>query len=237
MDTSQTQLRARLDQTEQHQIENAETDGAFLRDLAQKPHLKSLFEDLRTDKGWREEIAQRSYTHDNGFDKLKLVVSEDPEYKLRLHIWWPENTPQDPDSVNFHDHRWDFHSILISGEMWFMNYDITTGEGFPVHEYEYAPVGDEEEYQMQYLGETNLKRRFGGTLHSGVDYSISKDIIHKTYIPSNCLTATLLVQGPGTDDIARVFSKERLGDDSIDASRMTVSEVDDSLDRLEKAIL
>jgi hypothetical protein len=237
MKVAPDQLRARLDETKQHTIENTDADGSFLRDLAEKPNLRALFEEIRTNKSWREEVAKRSYIHDNGFDKLKLIVSEDPAYKLRLHVWWPENTPQEPESVNFHDHRWDFHSILISGQMRFMNYDTATSEGMPVHEYKYSPVGDQEEYQMGYLGQTKLKRRFGGTLHTGVDYTISHDVIHKTYVPSNCLTATMLVQGPGTDDIARVFSKEQLDNDSIDASRMTVAELDKRIERLKKTVL
>ena len=65
------------------------------------------------------EIATRSYTHSLGFRKIVLLDGRDTnlDYKLRLHIWWPQKAQKEgaPIAEGKHEHRWDFVSTVLAG--------------------------------------------------------------------------------------------------------------------------
>lgn len=79
-----------------------------------------ILENILQDPIICEKIAQRSYTHALGFDKLVLVdLSKDispnlPKTQLRLHIWNPENDAV-PMVESLHEHSFDFVSVILSG--------------------------------------------------------------------------------------------------------------------------
>ena len=65
-----------------------------------------------------QEIAKRSYQHYLGFSKIVLVSgSKDRPFKVRLHIWWPnqKNSSRPLYLEERHVHRWDFGSRMYSG--------------------------------------------------------------------------------------------------------------------------
>ena len=55
-----------------------------------------------------------SHKHHNGFEKLTLYRSKDWGFTVRLHIWWPGEGRQ-PGTI--HNHRWNFTSVLLAGQM------------------------------------------------------------------------------------------------------------------------
>ncbi|PQQ36103.1 hypothetical protein C6H68_21265 [Photorhabdus luminescens] len=61
-------------------------------------------------------IAKKSYLQGNGF--YKIVLSEQREYSIRLHIWINGIEAQE----NLHSHRWPFASVVTDGclksEIW-----------------------------------------------------------------------------------------------------------------------
>lgn len=63
-----------------------------------------------------EDIARRSYTHSNGFDKITLISNGKPEFKLRLHIWWPRGRSEQNTEL-IHNHRWFFTSTTLCGSV------------------------------------------------------------------------------------------------------------------------
>jgi hypothetical protein len=72
----------------------------------------------------QEEIADRSYWHQNGF--MKVVMKERSSYgQLRLHIW-----PQVVDDDDIHGHSWHYASVVLGGELKEVEYrESHSGEG------------------------------------------------------------------------------------------------------------
>lgn len=69
-----------------------------------------------------EKIANRSYTHALGFDKIVLMdLSKDllvkkQKTQVRLHIWNPQNNSL-PIVESLHEHSFDFISTVLSGHL------------------------------------------------------------------------------------------------------------------------
>jgi len=235
METSYTALKNRLDGFDGHNIQDCEDSSNFLETLSQPDNLRALLNEIRTNDQWLETISDRSYVHKNGFDKFKLIVSDDPEYKFRLHVWRPEILPQTEQDVDLHNHRWDFTSTLIAGNMRFMNYDLADKDSKEYEEfymYKYPPRGSDESYNMKYMGTQPVKPRFGGILKKGVTYSISNEIIHSTFIPNQELTATLLIQGPSNQSEAMVLTSEKQKEGISNVSLMNPDMVANKIEKL-----
>lgn len=79
-----------------------------------------ILNDILNNRDLLEKIAQRSYTHALGFDKLVLAdLRKDidpslPKAQVRLHIWNPENDAV-PMVESLHEHSFDFVSVILSG--------------------------------------------------------------------------------------------------------------------------
>lgn len=85
--------------------------------------VRSIITDVINNPVLLETIANRSYTHALGFDKIVLMdLSKDvPKVKqktqLRLHIWNPENTNALPIVESLHEHSFDFISTVLTGHL------------------------------------------------------------------------------------------------------------------------
>jgi hypothetical protein len=151
-----------------------------------------------------QAIVTRSYWHPNGFAKLVLHTSAEPEFKIRLHVW-PESAAPGRGETNPHSHRWDFASTLL------------TGRGMVMPEYREVPDGGDPFTRYRYgidsarpaalvvdgpvrLVKTNSPRLF----HGGV-YSCDTQVIHTAEPLGRGLTATLVVQGPYRTPTTAVF--------------------------------
>ncbi len=67
-------------------------------------------------------ITKSSYRNITGFLKIVLVSSDTNSWKLRLHIW-------DQDGLeDLHNHKWDFFSKIITGQIVQNTYDIAHNE-------------------------------------------------------------------------------------------------------------
>lgn len=104
--------------------------------------LKKLIADLLKDDILLEKIANRSYTHALGFDKIVLMdlskdihsynhhVNKDGDNikpwktQLRLHIWNPQKTGGLPIVESLHEHSFDFISTIITGHLENQQFDF-----------------------------------------------------------------------------------------------------------------
>jgi hypothetical protein len=97
------------------------TKKSFIKDIEQrlldirdfpfdviKSQLCSIFE--HSHKG-------SSMNHENGFIKLGLYKSENTGVQIRLHIW-----PEGHQDSTKHNHRWDFISLCLKGDLTCVNY-------------------------------------------------------------------------------------------------------------------
>lgn len=72
--------------------------------------LRKLIENLINNPRELDEVARRSYCHNNGFFKV-LLLDKRPRYSVRFHIW-PEQPFQECD---IHNHPWDMSGLVLNG--------------------------------------------------------------------------------------------------------------------------
>lgn len=191
--------------------------------------LRALLEDIPK----LHQVAARSYTHKNGFDKIVLLVSEQPQYKLRLHIWWPDYATENLEHI--HDHSWNFSSAIITGAFRFQTYQMSE-MGFDLYHYkcEFPKLikkGDELRnsdlgYRMRYLGVSKLVNTFDSFMLAGNSYSLSKDVLHRiTNIPEK-LTSTILLHGAFLESSSNLFSTRSIDDvEHVSVDKFEVSKL------------
>tara|TARA_R110002110_G_scaffold33533_1_gene114835 strand:- start:155401 stop:156597 length:1197 start_codon:yes stop_codon:yes gene_type:complete len=106
-------------------------------EIMQKITPHSLIQILKSalqDNDLLEAMAKRSYIHVMGFTKIVLLVGpKDKNYKVRLHLWWPnkEGTAQKLILEDKHVHKWDFASKMFSGgfeDQLYVTSDVREGE-------------------------------------------------------------------------------------------------------------
>jgi hypothetical protein len=131
-------------------------------------------------------VADRSRIHANGF--AKVVLSQGPEWSLRLHVWTPWICPES-DDVNPHGHRWSFASWIITGTLRETMFDVVR-HGRPFHRYDYCGENGE-------LRQTGTARLAGvDEVHrvAGTVYQLEGSELHAA-APCTDLVATLVLHG------------------------------------------
>jgi hypothetical protein len=89
-----------------------------------------------TSRSLRDEIADRSYWHPNGFVKLVLEQHRH-EGQLRLHVW-----PARPEAEDIHGHGWSYASVVVGGAVSETPYAETdSGAGTPMWRHTYGQTG------------------------------------------------------------------------------------------------
>jgi len=100
----------------------AEKDINFFKNTFNKKRVKCLLEQILSNKVLLKKIADRSYSHALGFDKIVLMdLSKDIEgcdvkTQLRLHLWDAQNDAV-PMVESMHEHSFDFISTVLSGKL------------------------------------------------------------------------------------------------------------------------
>lgn len=159
------------------------------------------------------EVAARSYTHSNGFDKFTLVSNEEPEFKLRLHAWWPNNNGQHGEFI--HNHRWSFRSTTLCGNVHVETFTERDG-GEPMYRHEYQPRDEKKEvYGLKVVGRSSLASDLMFTLAPNSTYTMGPDLLHRVIQASNEATITLFVRWSTTQPTASVFANAPILDERI----------------------
>jgi hypothetical protein len=131
-----------------------------LEPISTNEAVQEMLRSVLSDDSALAEIALRSYTHINGFDKFVLIVSKN--YKLRLHIWWPEHAVKHMEHV--HDHPWDFSSRILLGSLRFQTISINDYGAMQLNHYKIS-ANENLEHSLDYLGEVNQRQyRYDGYL-------------------------------------------------------------------------
>ncbi|MEY8746828.1 hypothetical protein AB9M62_47610 [Bacillales bacterium AN1005] len=180
----------------------------ILEPLSGKKQVIKLLTSLLKDDIWLEEIAQRSYTHINGFDKLVLIESKEPEYKLRLHIWWPEHFVNHIEHI--HNHPWHFSSRILTGNLRFQTFRETSAtEIAPLYHHQtFPPIPGDSGHIIKRIGTKKLDIDFDGTISAGSFYTMHKDIMHRVIKIKEETNSTLLLQGPFGEGISNLFTDQ-----------------------------
>jgi hypothetical protein len=153
-----------------------------------------------------DEVAERSYAHNNGFDKI--VLAERDGGALRLHVWWPGQSPVDVEHV--HDHAWDFASTIVTGS-YRMDLYGRGSEGQEWFEYRYAfPEDRPDLHGLRLVGRTRLTRQLSIHLPRASSYAINRGQLHRVTAVSGSLTSSLVLQGPVVEDGSTVLSEDAI---------------------------
>jgi len=153
-----------------------------------------------------EQISISSYVHANGFSKIVLLSSNEPEYRLRLHVWPAGQRATEYTAADVHNHRWDFGSIVAVGSYTHEEFrqDKT---GMVMRKYEYVPLNANGQFVLRYSGEARLQRVFRCLMVAGTRYTLDADVLHHVVKENASLTATLVLQSKRYRSSALVFSR------------------------------
>lgn len=172
----------------------------------------SWLDSLSQDEDAVRAAARRSYWHPNGFAKLVLQTSAEPEFRIRLHIWPESDEPSEGES-NPHSHRWDFASTVLVGEgMHMVEYQETAEGGKPFRRFRYG-TDPADPAALVSDGEVRLKRVRPPHVWHGEVYSCDTSIVHTVRPVGAGLTATVVVQGPRRTPTTVVYCAPGESDD------------------------
>jgi hypothetical protein len=187
---------------------------AAARGVADRPdEFASWLVELRQDESRVRAIAARSYWHPNGFAKLVLYSSREPEFKVRLHVWPASSGAPRPGEANPHSHRWDFASTCAVGEgLHMVEYAESDRRGTRYDRYRYGADATDKTALLA-DGSVRLIRLAAPHVHRGQVYSCDTSVVHTVVPIGTALTATLVVQGPQRSPSTVVYRSPGLGDD------------------------
>lgn len=184
-------------------LATAEDPGAFLSWLGR----------LREDSAAALETARRSYWHPNGFAKIVLHSSSEPEFRIRLHVWPAVSGGVRLGESNPHSHRWEFASTAIVGEgLHMVEYRETNEGGQPYRRYRYG-MDPRNTAALRVDGTTRLIRTSSPHALVGQVYSCDTSVVHTVRPIGRALTATVVFQGPRRSSSTVVYREPTLGDD------------------------
>ena len=199
-----------------------------LSEVLDRQQIAYLLSALLSDRNRLPIIASQSYAHSNGFDKIALISSINPEYKLRLHIWWPGSEHQDNIPVELiHDHRWHFLSTVLLGSLRMEVFQHA--EQAPLKfQYRYSPRDPHKQsYSMELVGRVPLTSGFKTRLVRGSTYSLDPGTYHRVIYDGDEVSATAFLRWGATKDVADVFSDIQIGgSDTIPAPSFSISEIE-----------
>jgi hypothetical protein len=215
-------------------VNNIET----LSELSSREVFSKLLDSLASDDRWLVEVDSRSYFHANNFAKIVLLSGAEANWKLRLHIWWPQpdKPPGEPEDI--HSHRWDFTTSLLAGEYLATEYAVVPN-GLEHYQYEYTPAGASSSFKLKSCGQASLVPVFEARLPQGTVYHITHELLHRVSSTSQSVTATLMIQGPALSKTTKVFATAPLVKDQeedVPLKRMGVASLEQQLDRLRASL-
>lgn len=202
-----------------------------LSTLISESSVKHLIQKILHSTLLLEEIANRSYCHDNGFDKI--VIAKGNDLQLRIHIWWDgidiEGQP------NIHNHRWNFASYLLCGEYKHEEFVLrqSAPEMIKAHAYIYQPRGETGFYGLIENGDSGLELISTTILGKG-DFLVSyHDQLHRVMPNRRLTTATIFLNGKVEKATTDVYSyRQLITSKKQDSKAMQPQVLQDRLERL-----
>src|SRR6266568_8411973 len=176
----------------------------ILNVLGQKLQVAILLRAVLDDPSLEKEIASQSYTHSNGFDKIVLLDSKEPEYKVRFHVWWPSKSTVYVEDV--HNHIWDFSSAVLTGAFRFQIFQ-TDDHGTLMYHYRKTTLQGGG-HSMYYIGTSSLSCTFDGFIPAGCSYTLTRDVFHRVISVSDQVTSTILIQGAVVKNASDIFTDQ-----------------------------
>lgn len=238
LNTARELMKAYFGHHQQGDIESLEKVTSV---FASKMRVSKIVDSVLADEEEINGIAERSYPHPIGFDKLVLYHDQDSGFKLRLHVYWRGN--QRAAMERLHLHKFEMASAIVAGELtnhiWkIKEFDNSAGlvRGIQTEEtdgareqkkmYAYSGYRRDKEGVLHntFLGEALLERGETRTMISGQSYAQLLSDGHyvetnaETGISNGDICSTIYIHGPSlTDESGRkipiLFEEFRLAAD------------------------
>lgn len=200
---------------------NIDNEREILQQVAGEESFLIFIKNILNDAPLVNNMAERSHSHNNGFDKIVILSSKNTGYKLTLHIWWPNVSSCSPQQNNVHNHRWNFTSIVVRGPLFFEEFE-TEESGERMLEYLYASPEEGQGYSLRPIGNTNLLITNKGVFETGICYHLPHTKLHRTYPLPGSFAATLMLQGPVLKPFTNVYVSEQFTQkEAVKLQRMT----------------
>jgi hypothetical protein len=185
--------------------------------------IAELLESAYSDNTVLSAIAAKSYVHSNGFDKFVLLVSSEPEFRLRFHVWWPNS--KGTSDTDIHNHKWDFRSRIIEGSYRHQEYIVdTSGEKWQYHICH--SILQKKGHQMEHKGTKDLFCVSDSILVKECEYTLDHRVLHKvSLLDHSKITSTIVLQGPVMQSSTVVYSRKILDESLVQPGLCEVSEV------------
>ena len=190
-----------------------------------------MLRSLLADDAKLAEIANQSYQHGNGFQKIVLDATD--HGRLRLHVWGPEGYPDEC----IHDHRFDLESTVILGQLNHRLFTPTTapGAGQTFDVFDYRSKAGETQSSFQHVGKQTLAQTGELTVRAGESYTLPYDTLHLANPGGVYGTATLLFEAlPHKQQAALVYQNGHEIKASYELPRMTTDELRATLAELQQ---
>lgn len=157
-----------------------------------RSHLAEKLVSLTGDTSTLLRIAQASYRHPNGFDKI-VLGSVGNKYKLRLHVWhWLD--PSLGHSADVHDHFWNFSSLVLCGNVLSEVYRPSDQRGTAMEKFALLPRVSGA-FALEFRGVEYLEQIRSDALTAGDVHSLSSAQLHRMHLIQPEYAATLVLQG------------------------------------------
>lgn len=172
-----------------------------LRRLAEPRSVAALLEGVLRDDAHAAFHAGLSYTHPLGFEKIILLDAE-PEFALRIHVWWPTGKPE---IEHVHNHRFGFASFVLAGGYTMRTFAISP-DGDDMVEYREEVADTPPAWRLERVGENRLVVASESRLGQGAYYGLAAQTLHQVDVTPGTLCITMFLQTCVTGSATQVFA-------------------------------
>jgi hypothetical protein len=194
--------------------------------------IPNVIERTLADPSAAKSVADASYCHVNGFDKIILARGVGESYVIRLNIWWPQTMRKVGD---IHDHCWSFSSFVVVGGLMVRHYEQSV-DGMRLSAFTSQALREQSGDELRSLGPLHVQERFTGLLRKGSCYTLSHRQLHTATAEAGVLTATLVFQTKKFKDYPTVLRQSTEAQIVVPHKTMTVEGLHERFVRLRSAL-
>ena len=159
-----------------------------------------LSEVIASPKDSVARLADASYLHANGFEKLVCGTAAPESPKIRLHVW-----PSMANDAQTHDHGWSFYSHILLGSISSTEYEVGMEPGshsiYRVPNLRAREAGVNLKCMQRNVSLRALSER---NLTSGEGYGLTSNKLHRVVASRTSGAVTLVLQSYHTQAYSHV---------------------------------
>lgn len=197
--------------SEKLSINNEDSRTSFLR-LLSTGLLVNVVDNLLGNERELNEVASRSYCHNNGFLKV-VLIDKRPKYSVRFHIW-PEESFQAPD---VHNHPWDMTGLVLNGSYEWPIYTLDQNsegcESFDLFECRY--LEDYSGHSFHKLDKVVLKKVDKLSFQQGDIFQLPQTYFHSVRKENFQPAESIVITGDSVGLSANVITNRKIMCSSI----------------------